>query len=91
MRIETRPILASNGFGFLLSLAKIRFDFGAMPKEVADDRIHVGQIQGVVLLDDLLRRGTLLKRRDDRIERYAGSRDSDHSVIARLETPATTG
>lgn len=70
----------SNGCGLSLPPLKIDGDFSLVPEVVRDYGVDVRQQDGGVLVSDLLRGSTGVEGRNDRVERYPRTCDTDDAV-----------
>lgn len=82
MRRPLCLVLAADLMSLTLSAFQIRVDIRRVPEIKGDDLIKVSQWNGRVLLGHLLWGCTVVKRSDDRVERYSCSADPNDAILA---------
>ena len=80
LRVEARLVLLTNGLCLGFSLLQIGFDFRGSPEVIGDHLIHIGKIQGQVLLDDFFCRCALREGCDNIVQCYTCLTDSNDAV-----------
>src|SRR5271157_2785210 len=73
--------LGSNILGLLLTPPQVSVDRLGVIQVVADDGIHIRQIQSVIRLDNALRTGAFSERMNHKVEQHPGVAHPDRTVI----------
>lgn len=80
VRVEARFYFFANFLALRSPPIEVDLHFGLPLQIVGDYGVNVGQVEGGVLLDNLLRSGAFIEGEDDRIERHARAPDAHHTV-----------